>query len=247
VRHPGLTVCLLNYLENSQGIYGARIYVKGPGHIYWKAFIKHYHLPLDGVGMVVYDENGTQTFHSGHRYADVFNVSSTRNSNHYVKDGYYLLLMPGVIDFQYTTEYSYTRYPAYGYVCEWVQVPYTYSAPETQCSYVYGDGYVCETVYVTKTGYRMENQCEWGQIGYNYTYYTHHYIDKYLTGVYQDGTQLRRHKFKITDRAHVLTYVSGESTETGPGAFLPGWTGSVYDINNSFNVVGHTNAFISVT
>lgn len=248
VRHPGITVALLGYLKDSHGVYGARVYVSGSGYIYWKAYIENYFLPEIGTGMVVYDEHGTQTFHSDHTYADVNYANDVVSTTHVIKYAYYFLFLPSLPSMTYEgITYSWQGPPIYSRQCTRVYVEKYFTRYVTDCSYttdMFGNSsYTCETNTVVEDRSYWTTECVQVITGYYYYQGIDYYMDKRVVGMYQNGNELTPNTITINSSKHVYGTGTMDSTM---GSFItpPGYF--PVDVRASYSLANYRNSVIAL-
>lgn len=234
IRHIGISVSFVSYLYTTNGVYGVRLFVLGTGTVYWKAYRKHYPLTPTGIGLIVNNASGTQVFNSNHKYLDVSYVSKTDKSTHYLRNNYYLLVLPQAPRISYRVDAFTNSTPIRGYVQKTRIVqklqPVRTCRQEYVCNWdpfgrrnVCGFEQVCETrnqwVWVT------ENYSVWEIVGYSFFTSYSIIMAKKIKGFYQSSETLTESLLSVNGEVIVA---QGGSVGTSYGGWLSSISGGVY-------------------
>lgn len=150
IRHLGFGVAFLGYTFNGNNRSGVRLYVSGSGTANFAVLVPFYALQESGCGVILYDENGAQRFHSDHTYMDVKNTGYLNSGGISTQQDMYILCNPQSPTITFTSSGGSSTTAVWG--TESYQICSTayryeqtcgYSSPTYSCSYVYGQGTVC--------------------------------------------------------------------------------------------------------
>ena len=150
IRHLGFGVSFLGYIFSGGRRVGVRLYVSGSGTANFAVLVPFYTLPEEGCGIILYDENGIQKFHSDHTYMDVKNTGYISGGGMATQQDMYILCNPQSPNITFSSSGGSTTYPVTAMVPYQVchtaykyETVCSYKSPTYQCSYVFGQGYVC--------------------------------------------------------------------------------------------------------